>query len=391
MIIKNRDRFGFYKVGNLKLYSKIEAIEVQQRTGIWPQWDFNQSFFSAYNWKVEPKENLKELYARRARQIRNDYDYVVIFFSGGADSTNILNTFVQNNIKIDEVATYNYLSAESDPNSVFNCEQVKVSYPYLKRLEQQGIKFKHRPIDLSNMVAKVLTDKKYLLERAYWSNSHWGVSHLAKSYIRETIPDYQKIMESGKRLVFVWGSEKPRLYQEQGRYCLKFLDMLDPALSGRTRLLNRENEYDELFYWAPESVDIICKQGHILKNFFKIHNILTEDEYYKKIKKNNYKELVLPDIKEIFASKKTEDGLTYRNLINVLIYPDFDPGIFSIGKQFGMVYSARDSVWNEDNFYKCQYEYLFQHLSTIDKKWWNDPADLKKGLKLCVSPPYSLE
>jgi len=48
-------------------------------------------------------ESLDFLYALRARQLREKYDYLVLYFSGGADSTNILKTFIDNNIFLDEI------------------------------------------------------------------------------------------------------------------------------------------------------------------------------------------------------------------------------------------------------------------------------------------------
>jgi hypothetical protein len=243
----NKDKFGYYRVGDFKTYSKIEAIELQKLTGHFPEWIFNNDVFLNYNWSVEPTETLEELYARRAQQIRDTYDHVVIFYSGGADSGNIVDTFVKNNIHFDEIATYNYMSADPD-NNFFHSEQLMVSYPKIKKLQDSGLKFLHREIDLSNIALDIVTDPKYRLERGYYSSSHWGISHLARSYIRETTPDYQKLAEQGKKVVFVFGSEKPRLYKDQGKYCIKFLDMIDACVSVRTMILGREEEYDELFY-----------------------------------------------------------------------------------------------------------------------------------------------
>lgn len=381
----NKDKFGYYKVGDFKTYSKVEAIEVHQRTGIHPHWFFNELEFSTYNWKIEPTETLEELYAARARQIRDNYDHVVIFYSGGADSSNILDTFINNNIHFDELATFNYLSADSDPTSFFNSEQINVSYPRIKNLQDQGIKFKHRVIDLSNIASDILSNDHYRTNRAYYASAHWGTSHLSKSYIRETTPDYQKLIEAGKKVVFVWGCDKPRLYKENNRYCIKFLDVLDAGLSSRTQILNRDSEYDELFYWAPETADIVCKQAHILKRFFEKHKIYKEDKYYSDTLIN------LPNLEHIFANKHTEDGLSYRNLINTLIYPNFSVKTFSAGKPISVIASYRDIVWNKDTWYQTQLTHLKSHLTQLDPYWFNDPTDIEKGIKQCISPAYYLE
>jgi hypothetical protein len=51
----------------------------------------------------EPALSLDTLYKMRAQQIRDKYDYLVVFLSGGADSNNVIRTFMNNNIHVDEV------------------------------------------------------------------------------------------------------------------------------------------------------------------------------------------------------------------------------------------------------------------------------------------------
>lgn len=385
----NKDKFGYYQVGTFKTYSKVEAIELHRITGIHPHWDFNESYFRNYNWKFEPTETLDELYARRAAQIRNDYDYVVLFYSGGADSDNILDTFVKNNIKIDEVVTYNYQSIDSDPTSYFNSELAQVAWPKLKTLQDQGVNFIYRNIDLSSVALELLTDEKFLLNRGYYASLHWGTSHLARSYIRERTPDYKKIIESGKKLVFVWGSDKPRLYKENNRYCIKFLDLVDSAINCRTQLINRQEEYDELFYWAPESADIVCKQGHVLKRFFEkfsIDNINNLD-----MSSNDKVKLKIPDLETTFANKNASDHMSHRNLVNTIIYSNFNPATFSVGKPGSVLLSPRETKFHSDTELKRQTDRLLDHIKGLDEYWLSNPLNFYKGIKLCVSPAYYLE
>ena len=103
-LISNKDKFGYYSVGDIKTFSKIEAIELGKKIKRWPRWDFNDSIFGHYDWTTPSSLSLKELYRRRAQQIREKYDYVVIWYSGGADSFNVLDSFLSNGIKVDEIA-----------------------------------------------------------------------------------------------------------------------------------------------------------------------------------------------------------------------------------------------------------------------------------------------
>ena len=97
----NSDRYGFYTAGSFKTYSKLEAIEHTKITGQPVEWNFNRATFEQYDWTQEPPGSLEFWYGERARQIRERYDYIVLWFSGGADSHNALMSFVKNNIFVD--------------------------------------------------------------------------------------------------------------------------------------------------------------------------------------------------------------------------------------------------------------------------------------------------
>jgi hypothetical protein len=386
--VGGKDQFGYYTVDDFKTYSKIEAIEISQQKRRPPKWHFNDLIFSSYNWKIEPTETLVELYRRRAQQIRNKYDHIVLFYSGGADSGNILNTFVDNDIPFEEVATYDYWSLDSRKDNYFHAEQVNVSYPRLKILQYRGINFRHRSIDLSKISHELLIDTQWGTNRAYFANAHWGTTHLAKTYIREKNEDYQKIIESGKKLVFVWGIEKPRVIYNAKlkKYQIKFIDIVDAGPGIRTQMLNRSWEHDECFYWSPDSCDILCKQGHTIMNFFKKHQELELEEIYKDGPAPN-----IPDINDVFDNQKTEDGLSGRNLLNWLIYPKFDYKMFTVGKPLSLVSSLRDEYWNKDIIFQQPTNRLHEHLRTLNSFWLKDPNDTNKGLKFFSSGPYSLD
>jgi hypothetical protein len=386
--VGGKDQFGYYTVDDFKTYSKIEAIEISQQKRRPPRWHFNDLIFSSYNWKIEPTETLAELYRRRAQQLRNKYDHIVIFYSGGADSGNIVNSFVDNEIPFEELATYNYWSLDPRQDNFLHAEQVNVSYPRIKELQDRGLKFKHRSIDLSEMSYEILKDSSLNTKRAYFGNAHWGTTHLAKTYIREKTEDYRKIIESGKKLVFVWGIEKPRIIYDPRlkKYQIKFIDVVDAGPGVRTQILNKSWEHDECFYWSPDACDLLCKQGHTIMNFFKKHQDIKLHQMDEDKKISN-----IPGINDVFDNQKTEDGLSGRNLLNWLIYPKFDYKMFTLGKPISMVYSLRDEYWNKDIIFQQHTNRIDEHLRTLNSFWLRDPNDINKGLKFFSSGPYSLE
>jgi hypothetical protein len=395
----NKEKFGFYQVGERRTYSKLEAVELHRQTGIHPHWNFNEEFFKGYDWTVEPKDDLETLYARRAQQIRDTYDYVVVAYSGGVDSDNILNSFVDNNIQIDEILTYDVFKSHGDSTHIDMVELDRIGWPKIKSLQDRGVKFKHRHIDLSDRVFQMLQDSTLRLNRAYYASTNFGSIHLNVTYMREQEPDYIKLTESDKKMVFVWGSDKPRIYYENEKFCLKFIDLVDNSVRARTQMLNRQNEYDELFYWAPEAVDIICKQGHILKNFFKqFHSFVSKSVGHDSNLSTNNPGPIKSYVNEHRGQLLVPEDLNYLQefspleLTNWLIYKNFDPRTwFSVGKPTTRLISPRETVFNQDPEINTHVRYITESLSSIDRYWWNNPDTIVGGMKMCVSPSYYLE
>jgi hypothetical protein len=383
-----KDKLGYYRVGEFKTYSKVEAIEAHARTGIHPHWHFNEEVFKSYNWRVEPTESLEDLYARRAKEIREKYDYVSIFYSGGADSGNIVNTFVDNGLKIDEIVTYNFHALDPRRDNFFHAEQYQVSYPKLEELKKRGVSFKHKVIDLSDIVYKILLNPSLQNNLAYWTNSAFGITHLALGFVRESDPDYLRLAEQSLTHAFIFGIEKPRIYIVDGKYCIRFVDMIDTGPSIRTQILARDWEHDELFYWAPESCDLICKQGHVLMRFLKKNREIMQIN--EDIRDDN-RRIRIPMIEETFCKPGTSDGLSYREILNWLIYPGFNPYTFSMGKPMSVLRSLRDEYWRKDVIFDQPFQRLTEHLASLDKYWYQNTNNIEAGLKGMISPPYFLE
>lgn len=92
-----------------KIYSINELINTSHTS--WDNYEFydpNKNFWSKQEWTIEPEESLRELYKQRAIQIRESYDYLILYYSGGSDSSTILRTFLDNNIFLDEIVTYTH-------------------------------------------------------------------------------------------------------------------------------------------------------------------------------------------------------------------------------------------------------------------------------------------
>ena len=138
------NKFGYYSAGDKIFYNRVDALLHHEQTGIFPDWKFHDDVFGAYNWTVEPTLSLNDLYKTRAQQLRDKYDYIVLFFSGGADSTNVLDTFVNNKIHLDEVVTYHNSGVAKELSSPLLKELKWATYPYIKKILKSNPSIKYR-------------------------------------------------------------------------------------------------------------------------------------------------------------------------------------------------------------------------------------------------------
>lgn len=379
-----RDRFGYYRVGNFKTYSKMEAIELHARTGIHPHWDFNESVFLRYDWTKEPVESLWDLYAKRAREIRAKYDYVVLNYSGGADSHMMVRAFLENDIPVDEIITCHYGGVDNRMTGFCNIEPFQHALPQAQQWQAQGYKFLHRMVDYGTYIRDAFHDSEILGNWIYYHNNNYGLTRIGRSLMREKDPHYRQLEDQGLRVVFVSGVDKPRLYKDQGRYCLRFLDMLDNWIPARTLIKNRPEENDECFYWSPDSVDMLCKQAHTLMKFFKSHE-KSFDEFSERnfFDKKPYQQIKVEDI--FHLDKNSAMSITNAELVHYLIYPGHRP-VGTRFKFFKVFVSLLDEIFHLHPEYKARMQMHINKLHSIDPYW------LKDGdVKLMISPPYYLE
>ena len=357
--MNNKDKFGFYQVGNDTFYSRVEAAEYSKRTNKPIHWNFNDSVFGQFDWKNEPPLSLEQLYANRAQQIREKYDYVVVWYSGGADSHNVLSSFLKNNIHVDEIAQFVNYEASGTWDSYLNEEVAKVAVPETKKIQEQYPHIKHRLVDLSPIIKDLYTIDNNGMDFIYKANRVFSPNQLSRTYLREKIKDYADIINSGKSLCFIWGAEKPSIITVDEKYCVYFADVIDNAVGVRTQQLNRPWEHDELFYWTPDAPEIVAKQAHIIKNFCRSITAENIEQHVKNgfVHTNNLGGNTGRQRGSIVVNDKK---YTVNNHgIHALIYPWWDLNTFSNGKNPSGIFSHRDLWWFLDKNLKDQQKFKY--------------------------------
>jgi hypothetical protein len=371
-------QFGFYQVGDQEFYSKFEALQANRSVGL-ISWNFNELSYSSYNWRVEPTESLEELYRLRAQQIREKYDYIVLWFSGGADSSTVLKSFIDNDIKIDEcVGLVNY-EATGDKFNFLNGEIYNVSIPKIEQARLKQPWLKHTLIDLPKLIMDRFTQKDTKFDWVYQLNGYLNPNNSSKVDIKLTQPHWRDMITAGKRVCFVHGIDKPRVTKHKEHYYYRFVDLVDTAVSAQVQMLNRPWDFDELFYWSPDAPLIPIKQAHIIKKYLamaKVEDLSTD----------------------IFASTAQThiNGKNYSMTLDAmhrLIYPGWYPVLYQ-AKAPSLLFTPRDEWFFKlpdsdpaKYSWRTGLEYIW---SQWPDQWKKDPSDMSKGFIPMNSKLYDL-
>ena len=265
-------RHGEYCVGELRFLDKYDALVFATQTNQTVTWEFNDAVFSCFDWTVPVPESINELYKRRAQQLRDKYDYVSLFFSGGLDSTNVLHAFIDNDIRLDEIVMYKPRCHVYDPSSSapgFNLfsELEFSALPHLQKyVEGKGIKV--RTIFFEDVLDTLLRNNTYVSQ--FHKLSVLSASNLARVAMAVTDPDWRSLYDAGKNVAHIQGVDRPVLRKQGAGYTFAFNDTVssfsfEPAEANETSEKLKAHQHHEWFYWTPDLPKLVVKQAQLTK------------------------------------------------------------------------------------------------------------------------------
>lgn len=257
-------KHGFYQVGNEVFSHKINALIHATQTRQEVKWNFNEDVYRGMNWRVSNNINLYELYRRRAQQLRDQYDYLILSYGGGSDSTTILDTFLENGIHLDEIVTdwplsrQGHLPVTNDISAAnVHSEWALTMAPKLERVRQQYPRTLITAFDTSkNLTPEDQEDTANILHHYY----------TVKRY--RAITDRIRVAhEKYNRPALIMGIDKPIPIVEKNVLCLCFID---------NRIFLKSTAADwhkniENFYWTPDMPEITREQGHAVLRFLQLN------------------------------------------------------------------------------------------------------------------------
>lgn len=312
------DKYGYYQIGDLKTYSVYQMMDHHHKNPQPYKWIYNDDFFSQYDWTQEPVESLDQLYKNRAKELREQYDYVVLYYSGGYDSANMLHAFLDNGIYPDEILTF---YSRHDTVSHQYHERTQFTEKKLEKIEKQYPTIKIRRIDYADIICswpQIVKDANLNLDPIHLFGPRMSVNRLALDVMYEHIDDWKQLLKDKKTICTLQGvdSVQPSHIDKENRWVHNFFDVhVCGHLTPMRQMTNKSNRDTlEFFYWAPTdaAAKILIKQGQLAKRFLINKKIFTNkiDRIVKNFNVFGYepfKKLIYPRIfegDERFYNKK---------------------------------------------------------------------------------------
>lgn len=292
---------------------------------------YHDEEFSKFNWSRDIPINISLLYKHRAQQLRDKYKYLILSFSGGSDSTQILMTFLKNKIFIDEIQVYNYekLVSNIDKDSILNDKDLTqfLEYefaviPILKKYKELMPNTKINIIDNSDFLVDQVKNNKFEMSGNNSKNlisSCFVVPKMLRSFSYSFL-NYNSMYLNKDSACFIRGVDKPSLSIRNNTLYFYFYDIAYQASNNFNSKKISEFMIIENFYWSKDLPIIPIKQSQMIKKMLE-----TDKNFYKKF--TTLKERISNDINNNIRGFSVHGEL--EKIFNDIIYPDWTPTIFS--------------------------------------------------------------
>jgi hypothetical protein len=282
--------------------------------------------FAKFDWKTEPTKSLQQLYLERAQQIRHDYEYVILCYSGGNDSSNILETFYYNNIHIDEIVVVGAFSQDKSQGTDDN-HNADVYFNAIPTINS---------MNLLNTKITIIDYAKFFTDINQFSLIKEHNSDYFKYIGTHTSPhnlfwrDFRSFVgkDNNKKTAWIIGAEKVELAYAKGAPYAYFKDatVYHYGMNYIDENFERINFYNG---YHNEAVMIQIKQAHIL------HQALStiEDKQQKKnmIASRFFKNKIFYEKKHIkLAHQSDKSTARYLSLRDTFLKNNTNSDLYSV-------------------------------------------------------------
>lgn len=262
-----------WQVGDMFFSNKWNAIQYAMDNPLPYNAYCNEISWNKADWTREPTESIEQLQRNHAEYLREKYDTLVLFFSGGVDSSTVLNTFIKNKIPLD----YIYIQYVENPDNSYN-KDVHLAIQYLKdnynKLLGAEILYEKK---LDHHEGNSIYNFKEHLTEVNWQLRFHHIGLSENLEIRR--PNiYKKVENNG---CIIAGSNKPFVYKDENGYYMQHVDWNDE---------NWGQPYHEMF-WLGQDPTLQIKQCHLAKQWLEEHNLTETNKIYSSVNTTKFWDL----------------------------------------------------------------------------------------------------
>lgn len=262
------EKYGCWIADGVRYQDKYEALIQASKINADVSFWYHNNIWSNFNLKNLGKIPLSILYRDRAQQIRDNYDYLILSYSGGADSHNVLRSFIDNNIKLDEVCVKwpkpltdgKFYKSNNVDRSAKNSwsEWDYCVKPVLEWLSKNRPEIKISIKDTLDKVDNVNMDS--LFDNGH--NPGWRAGIILNAFVSDS---ESTLIDAGKKVAHIYGTDKPFLYTFNDRVYMFFSDLSFTTVS--RSFINPNGA--ECFYWTPDLPLLAYEQAYQMFLYYK--------------------------------------------------------------------------------------------------------------------------
>lgn len=337
-----KDYNGHYKVGDTIIGNKFLAVIEATKTNHTVSWVYHdQMFEKACNQFRAYDMSLEEMYKNRALQLREQYNYLILNYSGGSDSHNILQTFLKNNIKLDMLFVQWPISLMDKgiykPNTLdksnanFHSEWDFVLKKDLEWISQHHPEIK---IEIADW-AETVTENFYGDD--LFANNVTNIPSIARAQKQNTFSkEESKLANMGVTVGSIYGVDKPVVAFKDGSTYFRMADVTCMAQP------NPDNPNGlEYFYFTPSMPEIPILQAYKMLQHYQEHPAAFYMVTPMEVRKVQY-----PDTLSVGWYKEFHD---YAELFKLVCYPHWNFYRFQADKPFSVTTGLPVGVRAWDN------------------------------------------
>jgi len=276
--------------------------------------------YDKFDWSKEPIESFQELCKLRAQQLRDSYDYIILYHSGGSDSTTVLNSFLRNKIPLDEIITVSFNG---------------INYPCVSGIKARLDLINNNFCGVFNRIELSIIDILNILRNDKILSDTPNFTGLLHSCARFNVEFFEKnnitiSMNRKGKTCHLYGETDPWVIKKKDGYYAKF---------NVRQKFNPSNYYkNTLFFTDKQFPKLHIKQCYINARLLQTNPDISYIEVKKAIR-DEYNSLISP-IKSVSRPEWVLDNPACYSEVNVILNQ-----YIKIHKEFLDIY--KNSILNE--------------------------------------------